>query len=327
MATVGAQYKTLVDLATDGALPTLVEILTRKNPLMADISQIECNDGSGHKTRIRTGYPEPTWRAMYQGVQPTKGTTAGVRDTCGNLEDYGEVDKLEYELAGDNRDTWRMEEDFAHIEGMGNAWESTLWYGNVTTSPEKFHGITPRYNALSGSNTAENIIDCGGSSTDNTSMWLLGLGPQTLTGIYPKGTKAGLDSRDLGEQTRQNSDGSRYQMLLAHYKQTGGISLRDWRCSGRMANVDVSDIRTNTTSMKALINYMIQLSERVEDPPGGKKIWYANKTIITGLRIGILEKIANNLTWETVEGKKVMVFDEHEIHRADGLLNNETRVT
>ena len=44
------------------------------------------------------------------------------------------------------------------------------------------------------------------------------------------------------------------------------------------------------------------------------------------LRFGILEKISNNLTWETVEGKRVLTFDDIIVQRTDALVNNESRV-
>ncbi|TXH12890.1 MAG: hypothetical protein E6R03_12185 [Hyphomicrobiaceae bacterium] len=328
MATVNTSYATLVDIAAEGTEKTLVEILNQRNPILEDIPWLECNDGSGHKTKIRSGLPTPTWRALYQGVQPTKGTVVAVRDSCGNLEDFGEVDELEYDLAGDDRDTWRMNEDAAHIESMGQTAASTLFYGNVTTSPEKFHGLAPRYNALSGVNTAENIVSAAGAGSDNTSIWLVGWGQTSCHGIFPKGTAAGLKAENLGKQVNQQSDGSRYTVLMSKYSWQLGLTLRDWRKVGRVCNIDVSDVRGTVNNQKALITYLIQLIERVEEPDGGgRQILYANKTITSALRQGIVEKVSNNLTFDTVNGRRVLAFDGIEIHRADALLNTEAAIT
>lgn len=328
MATIGATYPTLVDKAVTEQDKMLVEILTQKHPLIEDMMMVECNDGTSHRTRIRTGLPAATWRRLYEGVQPNKGTTAAVRDTTANLEAYGEVDLLDYDLQGENKDVWRMEEQFAHIEGMSQQAESAFWYSNEATSPEKFTGMAPRYNALTGVNTAENVINAQGqSSGECTSVWLIGHGPQSMHGIYPKGTQAGLSMRDLGESTKELTDGSLYQILRMHFAWRLGWTLRDWRCAGRICNIDISDIRGTADNQKALIKYMIQLSERVERPSSGTQFFYCNQTIFTGLRLGILEKIANNLTWETVEGKRVMVFDEIIIRRSDALLNTEATVS
>jgi hypothetical protein len=55
--------------------------------------------------------------------------------------------------------------------------------------------------------------------------------------------------------------------------------------------------------------------------------FYCNRNIREKLRLGILEKVASNLTFETVAGKRVMTFDEIPVMRTDALLNNEAVVS
>lgn len=329
MTTLGSNYKTLVDLATDSDKVLMVEILQRRNPLQKLLPWVPTNDGTtGHRTKVRTGYPTPTWRRLYQGVPATKGTMVPVRETLGMMQDYGEVDVKEYELAGDDKEEWKMNEDFAHIEGMSNSAEDALFYGNTTVDPEKFNGLTARYSSLSASvATSENIVNGAGAGSDNTSIWLLGLGPQSLHALYPKGTQVGLRADDRGQQTKDMGNNEMMEVLRTHYQWDMGMSLPDWRCTGRGCNLDVSDLRTSTTAMKNLITVMIQLSERCEDPPGGQKVFAANKTVTTALRLGILEKVANNLTWETVAGQRVIVFDDMMVVRCDAISNGESVVT
>ncbi len=326
MATIGTNYHTLADLAVTAGDKVLVEILNQKNSMTEDAPWIECNDGSGHKGKVRTGLPTPTWRVLYAGVDPTRGTFAQIRDACGNLEDYAECDKMEFDLAGENKETWRMWEDAAHIEGISQALASTIIYGNVTTSPEKFHGLAPRYNALTGAGTSDNVISGLGASTDNTSMWFIGWGPQSCTLIHPKGMKAGLQFEDRGQQTRQDTN-ALYEVMRSHYQLTAGLHLKDHRTVGRICNLALSTHRGTEATQMLLIKYMIQMSERVERPIGGRTIIYANRMICAALRLGILGKVANNLTFETVEGKRVMMFDDMEIHRCDALLQTEATIT
>ena len=44
------------------------------------------------------------------------------------------------------------------------------------------------------------------------------------------------------------------------------------------------------------------------------------------LRLGILEKTNTQTTFETVAGKRVMMFDGIPVKRCDAILNTETRV-
>lgn len=329
MATLAANNPTLLDVAkrTDpnGSIATIVELLAQTNDVLQDMTFVEGNLPTGHKTTVRTGLPTPTWRKLYGGVQPTKSTTAQVTDSCGMLEAYAEIDKALADL-NDNTAAYRLSEDAAHIEGMSQKMASTLFYGNEGTEPEAFTGLAPRFNSKSASN-GTNIIDAGGTGSDNTSIWLCVWGPQTGFGIYPKGSQAGLQMTDKGQVTIENVDGNggRMEGYRTHYRHDMGLTIRDWRYFVRIPNIDVSDLDT-IANTKNLVNWMIQASERIPSFGKGRACWYVNRTIREKLRLGILEKTATNLSWETVEGKRVMTFDDIPVRRTDALLNTEARV-
>ncbi|MFU1966163.1 major capsid protein, partial [Bordetella bronchiseptica] len=145
----------------------------------------------------------------------------------------------------------------AFIEGMNQTQATTLFYGDSSIDAEKFMGLTPRFNSLSAEN-GQNIIDAGGTGSDNASIWLTVWGPNTLHTIYPKGSQAGLQSRDLGEDTLIDAAGGRYQGYRTHYKWDIGLTLRDWRYVVRIANVDVSELTKNASAGADLIDLMTQ---------------------------------------------------------------------
>jgi len=329
MAALTANNPTLLDVAKrldpEGKIAAIVEILNATNPVLDDLTFVEGNLPTGHRTTIRTGLPTPTWRKLYGGVQPTKSTTVQVTDSCGMLEAYAEVDKALADLNG-NTAAFRLSEDAAHIEAMGQEMASTLFYGNEGTEPEAFTGLAPRYNSKSAQN-ADNIIDAGGTGSDNTSIWLCVWGPQTGFGIYPKGSTAGLQMTDKGQVTVENVDGNggRMEAYRTHYRWDAGLTIRDWRYFVRIANIDVSDLDT-VANTKNIINWMIQASERIPELGKGRAAFYMNRRLREKLRLGILEKISTNLTWETVSGERVMTFDDIPVRRTDALVNTEARV-
>ncbi|MDY0242214.1 MAG: hypothetical protein RBR34_08555 [Rhodospirillaceae bacterium] len=330
MATLATTNPTLADYAKaldpNGNIAQVVEILNQVNEVLDDMTFIEGNLPTGHRTVIRSGLPEPTWRKLYGGVQPTKSTRIPVTDTCGMLEAYAEIDKALADLNG-NTAAFRLSEDKAHIEGMSQEVAQTLFYGNEKTTPATFTGLAPRYNSLSAEN-ADNIINAAGAGSDNTSIWLLVWGPDTCHGIYPKGSQAGLRTKDMGEVTIEDVDGAggRMQAYRTHYRWDMGLTVRDWRYVVRIANIDVSDLSTDTNAAK-LINWMIQASERIPVLGRGRACWYVNRTIREKLRLGILSKTSSNLSWETVAGKRVMTFDDIPVRRTDALLNTESVVS
>ena len=159
MAVVGTTYPNLQDVASrtkDGKIQRIAEILNETNEILDDALYIEANNTTGHQTTVRSGLPTPTWRQLYQGVQPTKSKTVKVMDTIGMLEAYSEVD-VELANLNNNSQEFRMSEDKAFLEGMSQEMANTLIYGNTKTDPEKFMGLAPRYNDSSAENGA-NII-------------------------------------------------------------------------------------------------------------------------------------------------------------------------
>lgn len=330
MATLSANNPTLIDVASrldpNLNVDKIVELLAATNPILNDMTFMEGNLPTGHKTTVRTGLPGVTWRKLYGGVQPSKSTTAQVTDSCGMLEAYAEVDKALADLNG-NAAAFRLSEDKAFVEAMSQEMASTLFYGNESTEPEAFTGFAPRFNSLSAQN-GDNIVNASGSSTDNTSIWLIVWGPNTCHGIYPKGSTGGVQMRDLGEVTVENVDGAsgRAQMYRSHYRWDCGLTVRDWRYIVRIANIDVSDL-TTVANTKFLVQWMIQAAERIPSFGAGRAAFYCNRNIREKLRLGILEKVSSNLTFETVAGKRVMMFDEIPVVRTDALLNTESVVS
>jgi len=189
MATLATTNPTLADVAArmtpDGKIdPNIVEMLSETNEILDDMTVIEANGFTEHKTTVRSGLPSGTWRKLNYGVQPEKSRTVQVKDSMGMLETYAEVDKALADLNG-NSAAWRMSEDRAFIEGINQNMATTLFYGDSSLDPEKFMGLAPRYNSLSAEN-AMNIIDAGGTGSDNASIWLIVWGPNTCHTIYPR---------------------------------------------------------------------------------------------------------------------------------------------
>ena len=326
MAALSSTNPTLLDLASrieDGKVTSdIVELLNETNEIITDATFMECNDGTAHKTTIRSGLPSATWRLLNYGVQPSKSTTVQVRDTTGMLEAYAEVDKALADMNGNTRE-FRLSEDRAFIEAMNQGFVDTLFYGNTGTNPERFMGLAPRYSAKTGAENGDNILLGDGAGADNTSIWLVVWGPNTLHALYPKGSKAGLSVRDLGEDTLTDANGGKYQGYRSHYKWDAGLTLRDWRYVVRIANIDVSNLTNDAATGSNLIDLMTQALEIVPNLGMGRPVFYCNRTIRSFLRRQIANKSNVNLTMEEVAGKKVVAFDGIPVRRCDAILNTE----
>jgi len=332
MAVNSTNFPTLLDLAKrsdpDNKIADVVEILNQTNQVLDDMSWMEGNLPTGHRTTIRTGIPEPTWRRLYGGVQPTKSTTAQVTDNTGMLEAYAEVDVALADLNG-NTAEFRLSESKPHIEGISQTLARTIFYGNEGILPESFTGLTTRFNDSTAGN-GDAIIKGGGTGLDNRSIWLVGWGPNTVHGIVPKGSQAGLKVTDKGQVTIEDIDGQggRMEAYRTHFRLDAGLTVRDWRYVVRICNIDVSNLNVAADSNSAnLPDLMFQAIERVPDLSSGRFAFYACRDIWTFLRRQSAKAVSNStLTIEQVGGVARTSFSGIPLKRVDVLNVDEALV-
>lgn len=334
MTALATTHPTLLDVAkaTDpnGNIANVAEILMQVNEVLDDMVWKEGNLPTGHRGSIRAGYPTPTWRKLYGGVQPAKGSYVQVTDACGMLEAYAEIDKKLADLNG-NAAAFRLLEDKGHIEGISQEFTSTLFYGNEATEPEAFTGFAPRYNDQTAAN-GDNIITSAATpdANDNASIWLIVWG-DNVHGIYPKGSRAGLQMKDLGEVTIGDQTNGYYQGYRSHYSWDCGLHVKDWRYVVRI-NIDAEDLLSNPTSGPDLIDLMARALELPPSLNNGKPVFYANRTVRGFIRRQIMNKTVNStlsieqLTRPNGALVRVPMFDGIPIRRVDALLNTEAGI-
>jgi hypothetical protein len=134
------------------------------------------------------------------------------------------------------------------LEGMAQDMAAQFIYGN-STSPEKLMGLAPRYATLSTatSQTANNVVNGAGASSTNTSIWLIGWADDKVTGIYPKGSTAGLRTPTLASRRRSTPTPSGIRRYISHYVWKAGLHVLDWRYVARIANLETG---TGTAGFK-----------------------------------------------------------------------------
>jgi hypothetical protein len=244
------------------------------------------------------------------------------------LEAWSEVDK-DLALLNGNVSSFRMSESRAFIESMNQEFVQTLFYGNAGVAPEEFTGLSVRYSTTAGAPAnADNIIKAGGTGGDNTSIWLVAWDDQTISGIFPKGSKAGLIHDDYGEVTVEMTSGlpgSRMRAYQERWQWKAGIALKDWRYVVRIANIDISDLALATPP--ALIDFMEWAMEILPNSMG-RRAFYMNRTVARYLRKQERKDVSagGGLTYENVTGKRVLMFGDVPVRRVDQLLNNEALV-
>jgi len=205
----------------------------------------------------------------------------------------------------------------------------TLFYANEAENPEKFQGLSPRYSDLSAANGTRNIIDAGGTGSDNRSIWLIVSGPNTIFGITPKGLPTGLQHEDLGEQTIDAPDGNgKMQALVAHYSWDAGLVVKDWRYAVRIANIDYSDLTADISTGADLALEMTKALERVPNLNNGRAGFFMERNLREMLRLQVRASTTNStLSEETIAGMPKTSFGGVPVLVCDALEVDEARVT
>jgi hypothetical protein len=333
MATLSTNFLTLADWAKridpDGKVPVVAELLSQSNEILEDALFGEGNLPTGHRVVIRTGLPTAYWRSINQGIPRSKSTTAQVDESVGMLEAYATVDKDLAELNG-NTAAFRLSEDTAFLEAMNQAQAQTMFYGNPATDPRQYLGLATRYGTISGAGNAQNIIDAGGTSTNNTSIYLVLWGENTVFCTFPKGSKAGLVHEDQGQLTVYDSNNNPYQAYQTHYQWKNGMVVKDWRYVVRIANINTANLVAESAAAD-LIKLMSRALDRIPNLAMGRACFYMNRTVYSMLRIQALNKSQNAISIESGLNQfgtpsRWAAFQGVPLRRVDQLLNTEARV-
>jgi len=331
MATLGNSFIDLIDIYKlqdgQGQFNPVIEMLMEMNPILEDAIAVECNKGTTHLHTVRTGLPSVTWGRLYQGIPNSKGKTAQVEDTTGFVEGLSTVDKRLLDLST-NEGAVRLSEAQAFLESMSNEVGSKVFYGNTASDPEEFMGLAPRFNDKSAANGGQ-IIDAGGTGADNTSIWFVAWGDNQCNLLYPKGTQAGVQREDMGEQRVTDGQGNAYYAKEEKFTWHIGMAVKDWRYVSRIANIDISDMAAGTV---ALYDFMRKAYYKLQNRrvAGGKIAIYCNRDVLEALdalatNAGATDSFVRLKTME-IEGKEITTYRGIPIRESDAIINAEARV-
>jgi len=333
MATLSSNYLNLIDVhkQNDPRTGEIIEVLKRQNPILDDAVAMECNLGGTHRHTIRTGLPTPAWGALYKGIPQSKSSVQQVDDTTGFLEARSGVDTRALQLSK-NPAALRLGEAMSHLEAMNQEMATGMFYHDTATTPEKFKGLASRFNTIGGGAAGNQIVDGGGTGSDNTSIWMVTWGDHACHLLYPEGTKAGVDRQDKGEQRVTDGNGDAYYVKEETFTWHMGMAVKDWRYVSRVANIDTSLMLAGSVDIYALLRKAFyKLQSRRMDSVNSRIAIYCNRDVmeaLDGLAVGTGSGAngALRLVPRELEGREVLTYRGIPIRETDALLNTEARV-
>lgn len=350
MATIGNTYLGLADIykgqTKTGEVADIINMLRQTNSIMEDAVARECNEGKTHKHTVMSGLPAVTWGKLYEGIPNSKAQRTQVTDSTGFVEGRSTVDARLAEVEP-NIDAFRLQEAQGFLESMSQEAARAIFYENQDSSPEKITGLAPRFADLS-AETGNQIVDAGGTGSDNTSIWLVTWGTDACQLLYPKGSSAGIMREDHGKQRVTDNDGNAYYALEETFRWHLGVAVRDWRKIVRVANIDVSALQADPTNIDGSNNgiyhflrkayYKVHGIRTLDNGASGvgngmdgnfgmgRTAIYCNTDVLEALDASQLGETNVQLRPREVEGKEVLTYRGLPLRQCDQIVNSESRV-
>ncbi len=334
MATVGTTALTFTDLrkrmAPDNKIDWIMEIMAQSNPIMQHIPWKEGNLPTGNQTTLRTSYPHPQLRRINRGVKPGKSTTRQIVDTCCIMEAYSMVDRRLAQLAP-SPEAFRRSEDSAFVEGFTQDLAKYMFYGDTDANPDQFNGFGVRYDTFTGEKGTfgYQTINAGGTTENKqTSIYIVDWGDNAVTGIYPKGSKAGLQMEDKGEQIVDDAEGGKYPALMTWFAWDAGLAVQNLRKVAALRNVEWSKAVTAQTAAerKAIVDKFIVAKNRITNPK--RPIAYVADDIYTMLELHLNDKNNVYVTRQELMNEMPKIYISGiEISKCDALKTTEAVIS
>lgn len=300
----------------DGNMIAIAEVLAKVNDVVADAQWYEANDIFSHKSVRRSSLPTGSWRKLNKGTAIEATDSVNMVDVIGLLEARSENDVKVID-AYPNPQQARSNEDMAFVEGLSQTMATAMIYANASTDPEKFTGLAPRMDALA---ATTNVIGAGGTGSDCTSIYVVTWGVNTVHMVYPRNSKAGLQTIDLGIVDALDSDSNKFRAYSTLFQWDAGLVVRHPKAIGRIANIESSG-STNIFDEDLLIT----LLNRMVTGPGTRI--YCNQEVMTQIQIRAKDKANVNLSIGDAFGKPIYNFLGVPIRKVDAILNTDAAIS
>lgn len=334
MAVIGSTVLNTIDIlkmrGEDGkAKAAEINLMAKLSPVYKYARSGPCNDGTRHLHNIMMKLPSVAWGRLYKGIPASKGGFAQVYDTTGFINGRVEVDVRQLALHPGEENVVMMNEAEGFVEAIMQTFDTAFFYSDITTTPEQFKGLAARYNVKATSGAGRQIIDAGGSGSDNTSVWFVTWGDKYTSLLHPQGMESGIKREDKGEQRVLDSDNNPYYVREELWTLHCGVAVGDYRYNVRVANIDVSDLIAGSVDIyKWMRKGYYRLKSRTV--PGGRQMIYMNADVLEALDAANTNDTGTDnyirLGTGELDGEVVQTYRRIPILETEHLLNTEARV-
>jgi len=339
MATLGTDILTMAEFSKrtdpDGTPAQMANVLTQECPFLKDAPILPSNMIASHRSTVVTGLPVANRRRLNAGTPASRGTTAQVTDSITMYDSWSVIDAKELEIVGD-AETHRSNEIDLHMESIAQLVDDDIVYGSETDSDLEFNGFMsrPSLNALS----SKQVINAGGSGSDNASVLLVGWSPQKVYLVYPKNSPyVGIKHKDWDAEPVMEGTtdiaASTMEAYRDHLCVELGLVVKDERFVSRVANIDMSDLTTFggqqalTDLDQEIVPAMIRATHRIHSLTNCRPVFYMPRSVYEFLDIHYVARTGVNVfKYSDVAGEKIATFRNIPVRISDRMIYAEPAV-
>jgi len=316
-----------------GKFYKMVNKLRQENATLRYGSWLPTNMLMTNVTSIIVGEPNVYTRRFNKGTVSSKATFDTIVDTTALIEAYATTDATMLRVFG-NAMGIRDRHNRAYQSAMGKKVAELQFYGNETDDETEFNGLFTR---PSMSDIGDYCLDAGGTDSDLGSICAVTFSEDTCHWAYPRNTTAGLFHDDMGKiliQEAATMGGGKISCFVDQWQWFCGLVLCDDQYAGRIANIDVSDMKANTgaqesTDYTTYVLYLLdELISRIPNPQAGQTVLFMPRAIKSGLnRMAKIKSIPNIFKMEDAFGRVLDHYQGYPMEIVDQMTITETQVT
>ncbi len=323
-----SELDSLLDLqkkiGPDGNMLRTVAALEKQNAFFKHMHWKPSNSPDGHVLSAQTSLPQVYVRRINEGVPASKGTTAKVTESAAIFAGVSKVDAVIAKMSGNTAEYRAQKDDLFVSQSIPNRFDRAVFYDDVATAKENLGGLTPRLNSLSGKYNDQIVnSQIAHSGSDQTSIWAMVSGPNTVYGFIPKGQSAAVDYKDRGEISSRDDNNNEWFFLTSSFEMHAGVAVEDPRYIARLANIDTSAI---AKTGKLLLEDMTSLVFRLRDLTSGVPMMFANRLVLEYLFLQALDSVKSSTLRidEDIESRqRIVKFMGIPIYMDEQILNTE----
>lgn len=241
--------------------------LAKKNDLLQVAPWYPSSNGIFHKNLKATRLGEGAFTDANGAVPSISASTDEETMQITFYEADSKVAEQVVKAAEDPRKT-RDTEDMANSKGFLQGWMSKVVYGTSADDKLGWKGLALRRPSINSTNT----FSAGGSSGNQSSLYLIEFGEEGFCFRYPKGAKPGLYSEDRGLHSMPIPVGTGNAWYwVRHYEIAAGIEIMQDKALQRMANISVTASSLPHATFIKMKNYLPNM--------GKDAVSFCNRTI------------------------------------------------